>query len=152
MSLKTQNHRLSSLIFSYPTGRKYYPSRQRLTLPAKPGSKERHVVLISSKKLQDYCNGNLEYLTITFKDLGPQVSFRTLFLLEYLGPLLIYPMFYHFPVYKFFGYKDERHIFPVQTYAMYYWSLYYSKWIMETLFVHRFSHETSCLSTVFRCC
>ncbi|KAA0032642.1 hypothetical protein E5676_scaffold500G00270 [Cucumis melo var. makuwa] len=29
-------------------------------------------------------------------------------------------MFYYFPVYKFFGYKDERHIFPVQTYAMYY--------------------------------
>ncbi|XP_038877634.1 very-long-chain enoyl-CoA reductase-like [Benincasa hispida] len=132
--------------------RKYYPSRQRLTLPAKPGSKERPIVLIPSKKLQDYCDGNLDNLSITFKDLGRQVSYRTLFLLEYLGPLLIYPMFYYFPVYKFFGYQDERHIYPVQTYAMYYWCLHYSKRIMETFFVHRFSHGTSPLSNVVRNC
>lgn len=75
-----------------------------------------------------------------------------LFLLEYLGPLLIYPIFYYLPVYKLFGYKEERHIYPVQTYAFYYWCLHYFKRIMETFFVHSFSHATSPLSNVFRNC
>lgn len=87
-----------------------------------------------------------------FKDLGPQISYRTLFFWEYLGPLLIYPIFYFFPVYQYFGYKGERLIHPVQTYALYYWCFHYFKRIMETFFVHRFSHATSPLSNVFRNC
>jgi very-long-chain enoyl-CoA reductase len=61
-------------------------------------------------------------------------------------------MFYYLPVYKFFGYEGERVIHPVQTYAMYYWCFHYFKRIMETFFVHRFSHATSPLSNVFRNC
>ncbi|XP_010253190.1 PREDICTED: very-long-chain enoyl-CoA reductase [Nelumbo nucifera] len=132
--------------------RKYYPSRQRLTLPIQPGSKEKPVVLYPKKNVRDYCDGNSEEITVVFKDLGPQVSYRTLFFWEYLGPLLIYPMFYYFPVYQYFGYKGERVIHPVQTYAMYYWCFHYFKRIMETFFVHRFSHATSPLANVFRNC
>ncbi|KAI9154344.1 hypothetical protein LWI28_024717 [Acer negundo] len=132
--------------------KKYYPSRQRLTLPLPPGSKDRPTVLNPKKKIQDYCDGNLDNLTVTFKDLGPQVSYRTLFFWEYLGPLVIYPIFYYFPVYKFFGYEGQRVIHPVQTYAMYYWCFHYFKRIMETFFVHRFSHATSPLANVFRNC
>ena len=91
-------------------------------------------------------------MTVVFKDLGTQVSYRTLFFFEYLGPLLLYPIFYHFPAYQFFGYKGERAIHPVQTYALYYWCFHYFKRIMETFFVHRFSHATSPLSNVFRNC
>ncbi|KAJ7971281.1 Very-long-chain enoyl-CoA reductase [Quillaja saponaria] len=47
---------------------------------------------------------------------------------------------------------SERVIHPVQTYALYYWCLHYSKRILETFFVHRFSHATSPLSNVFRNC
>ncbi|KAK8976585.1 hypothetical protein V6N11_057185 [Hibiscus sabdariffa] len=108
--------------------KKFYPSRQRLTLPVPSGSRERPV------------------------DLGPQVSYRTLFFFEYLGPLILYPVFYYFPVYKFFGYEEKRVIHPVQTYALYYWCFHYFKRIMETFFVHRFSHATSPLSNVFRNC
>ena len=97
------------------TAKKFYPSRQQLTLPLKPGSKEKPVVLNYKKSLKDYCDGN--HLTVVFKDLGTQVSHRTLFFFEYLGPLLLYPIFYYFPVYQFFGYKGERVIYPVQTYA-----------------------------------
>jgi len=89
---------------------------------------------------------------VVFKDLGVQVSYSTLFFWEYLGPLVIYPIFYYFPVYKYFGYKGERFIHPAQTYAMYYWCFHYFKRIMETFFVHRFSHATSPLSNVFRNC
>ncbi|KAM3736745.1 hypothetical protein ACB098_09G003700 [Castanea mollissima] len=99
--------------------KKYYPSRQRITLPVQPGSK---------------------------------VSYRTLFFWEYLGPLIIYPIFYYFPVYQYFGYGGERTIHLVQTYALYYWCFHYFKRIMETFFVHRFSHATSPLSNVFRNC
>ncbi|MFQ6668887.1 hypothetical protein Gotur_034360 [Gossypium turneri] len=131
---------------------KFYPSRQRLTLPVPPGSKERPVVLNYKKSLKDYSDEKQNKLTVVFKDLGLQVSYRTLFFFEYLGPLVLYPIFYYFPVYKFFGYGEDRVIHPVQTYAVYYWCFHYLKRIMETFFVHRFSHATSPLSNVFRNC
>lgn len=132
--------------------KKYYPSRQRLTLPVTPGSKEKPTVLQYKKSLNEYADGNEDQLTVVFKDLGPQVSYPILFFFEYLGPLLIYPVFYFFPVYQYFGFKGERVIQPVQTYALYYWCFHYFKRIMETFFVHRFSHATSPLSNVFRNC
>lgn len=135
-----------------PTAKKYYPSRQRLTLPLQPGSQEKPTVLQSKKSLKEYTNGTSKDLTVVFKDLGPQVSYSTLFFLEYLGPLFIYPMFYYFPVHRLFGYKGERSIHPVQTFAMYYWCFHYFKRIMETFFVHRFSHATSPLSNVYKNC
>ncbi|KDO67625.1 hypothetical protein CISIN_1g043518mg, partial [Citrus sinensis] len=131
---------------------KFYPSRQRLTLPLPPGSKQRATALDYKKSLKEYSDGNSGNLTVVFKDLGPQVSYRTLFFFEYLGPLILYPIFYYFPVYQFFGYKGERVIHPVQTYALYYWCFHYFKRIMETFFVHRFSHATSPISNVFRNC
>lgn len=134
------------------TAKKFYPSRQRLTLPLPPGSKQRATVLDYKKSLKEYSDGNSGNLTVVFKDLGPQVSYRTLFFFEYLGPLILYPIFYYFPVYQFFGYKGERVIHPVQTYALYYWCFHYFKRIMETFFVHRFSHATSPISNVFRNC
>nr|XP_043633794.1 very-long-chain enoyl-CoA reductase [Erigeron canadensis] len=132
--------------------KKYYPARQRLTLPVPPGSKEKPVVLQQKKSLKEYTSGNSDTVTVVFKDLGPQVSYRTLFFFEYVGPLILYPVFYYLPVYELFGYKGERVIRPAQTYALYYWCFHYSKRIMETFFVHRFSHATSPVSNVFRNC
>ncbi|RRT69247.1 hypothetical protein B296_00025889 [Ensete ventricosum] len=125
---------------------------QRLTLPVQAGTRGKPIVLSPKKKLVDYCDGNVKNLTVVFKDLGVQVLYSTLFFWEYLGPLVVYPIFYYFPVYKYFGYEGERVVYPVQTYAMYYWCLHYFKRIMETFFVHRFSHATSPLSNVFRNC
>jgi very-long-chain enoyl-CoA reductase len=136
----------------YKRTKKYYPSRQRLTLPLQPGSKDKSTVLQQKKNLKDYTDGNTDTLTVIFKDLGPQVSYRTLFFFEYLGPLIIYPLFYYLPLYKFFGYNVDQVKRPVQTYAMYYWCFHYFKRIMETFFIHRFSHATSPLSNVFRNC
>lgn len=137
----------------YSRTKKFYPARQRLTLPLASGTQGKPVVLNSKKTLRDYSNkGNADNLTVVFKDLGMQVYYSTLFFWEYLGPLIIYPLFYHLPLYKYFGYKGERVIHPVQTYAMYYWCFHYFKRIVETFFVHRFSHATSPLSNVFRNC
>ncbi|KAJ3682722.1 hypothetical protein LUZ60_012949 [Juncus effusus] len=141
----------------YAKTKKYYPSRQRLTLPLNPTNPPTKPTVLNPKSpLSDYSTqkGDSANLTVIFKDLGPQVSYKTLFFFEYLGPLLLYPLFYYFPViYKYFGYSTEDHkIHPVQTYALYYWTLHYSKRILETFFVHRFSHATSPLSNVFRNC
>ncbi|CAG7902049.1 unnamed protein product, partial [Brassica rapa] len=111
------------------TAKKFYLSRQRQTLPVTPESKDKPVVLNSNKSLKEYS--------------------------DYLGPLLIYPVLYYFPVvYKLLGYEygQDRVIHPVQTCAMYYWCFHYFKRIMETFFVHRFSHATSPIAVVFRSC
>ncbi|WCJ19605.1 Very-long-chain enoyl-CoA reductase [Euphorbia peplus] len=54
--------------------KRFYPSRQRLTLPLPSGSNDRSVVLSSRKSLKDYTGGNATNLTIVFKDLGPQIQ------------------------------------------------------------------------------
>jgi len=52
---------------------KFYPSRQRFTLPLKLGEK-RAIALASGKKLSDYDvkDGSV----LVFKDLGPQVEIQ----------------------------------------------------------------------------
>ncbi|KAG6620550.1 hypothetical protein I3842_Q061000 [Carya illinoinensis] len=84
--------------------------------------------------------------------LGPSSFLSYTFLLGICGSFGPLSIFYYFPVYRYFGYKGERVIHPVQTYALYYWCFHYFKRIMETFFVHRFSHATSPLSNVFRNC
>ncbi|CAK9225292.1 unnamed protein product [Sphagnum troendelagicum] len=129
---------------------KYYPERQRLTLPLEPGQK-RPTVLEGGKKLKDYfSNQNPQ---VVFKDLGPQVAYKTLFFFEYLGPLIIYPIFYFYPqIYNFFGLPTRQVTHPVQTYALYAWCFHYAKREFETFFIHRFSHATSPLANVYRNC
>ncbi|EAZ10551.1 hypothetical protein OsJ_00385 [Oryza sativa Japonica Group] len=81
----------------YAKTKKYYPARQRLTLPIQPGKSGKPVVLSAKASLSEYCEKGSGSLTVVFKDLGPQR-------------------------------------------------------IMETFFVHRFSHATSPVSNVFRNC
>jgi very-long-chain enoyl-CoA reductase len=60
-------------------------------LRLEPGQ-NRPPALEGSKKLKDYFSN--ETPQVVFKDLGPQVADKTLFFFEYLGPLIIYPVFY----------------------------------------------------------
>eukprot|EP00246_Nothoceros_aenigmaticus_P014590 TRINITY_DN5651_c0_g1_i1.p1 TRINITY_DN5651_c0_g1~~TRINITY_DN5651_c0_g1_i1.p1 ORF type:complete len:289 (+),score=33.56 TRINITY_DN5651_c0_g1_i1:190-1056(+) len=135
----------------YKRTQKFYPSRQRLTLPL-GANQTRPTVLEGDKRVQEYFSGQGDK-TVVFKDLGPQVSYQTLFILEYLGPLVLYPLFYYFPrIYSFFGLPSETKKHPVQTYALISWTVHYAKRILETVFVHRFSHATSPVMNVFRNC
>jgi len=130
--------------------RKFYPERQRITLPQESGQ-ARPVVLDGAKRLKDCFTTDKPQ--VVFKDLGPQVAYKTLFFFEYLGPLLIYPIFYYYPqVYTYFGLPSRTTTYPVQTYALYAWCLHYAKREFETFFIHRFSHATSPLANVYRNC
>jgi very-long-chain enoyl-CoA reductase len=139
-----------SLIWSFLADGKYYPERQRITLPLQPGQ-SRPTPVDATKKLKDCLASDTPQ--VVFKDLGPQVSYRILFFFEYLGPLLIYPFFYFFPqVYTYLGLPERKVTHPVQTYALYAWCFHYAKREFETFFIHRFSHATSPISNVYRNC
>lgn len=74
--------------------RKYYPSRQRFTLPPAEGQRS-GAALEAGKRLSEY--GLVDGSVLVFKDLGPQVGYRTVFFWEYLGPLAVYAAFYILP-------------------------------------------------------
>lgn len=84
-----------------------------------------------------------------FKDLGPQVGWTTVFLTEYAGPLVIYLLFYIRPalIYGVEAAAKERHA--VVSIAAFCWTFHYAKRLLETLFVHRFSHATMPIKNIF---
>lgn len=87
-----------------------------------------------------------------------------MFLIEYFGPLVIYPVFYFFPqIYGETGRSVTSHSTAVKwvnewksvffcirwlkwlfifSVALVCWSIHYAKRLLETQFVHRFSHGT----------
>ena len=88
-----------------------------------------------------------------FKDLGPQVGYRTVFFWEYFGPLVIYPLFFFFSSYL---YPASLPAAPPKTYvqqlALAYWTFHYAKRIFETFFIHTFSHGTMPVRNLFKNC
>ncbi|KAF5929008.1 hypothetical protein HPG69_018187 [Diceros bicornis minor] len=91
--------------------------------------------------------------TLYFRDLGAQISWVTVFLTEYAGPLFIYLLFY-FRVPFIYGHRydftSSRHT--VVHLACICHSFHYVKRLLETLFVHRFSHGTMPLRNIFKNC
>ncbi|TDL25624.1 hypothetical protein BD410DRAFT_765221 [Rickenella mellea] len=91
--------------------------------------------------------GVLDGGMLNVKDLGPQISWRTVFLVEYGGPLIIHPLIYYFPE-VFYG-GPVRHS-QLQTYVYALVMLHFIKREAETLFVHRFSHATMPFGNIFK--
>lgn len=111
----------------------YTPDRQRWTFAGKPLYDD---VPLSSIGISD--NSQL-----VFKDLGRQVEWKTVFLIEYAGPLIIYPLFYHL----LYGDVDHN-----STQRLLYFCLmfHFVKRELETLFVHRFSHATMPITNLYK--
>ncbi|XP_077643890.1 very-long-chain enoyl-CoA reductase isoform X5 [Lonchura striata] len=107
----------------------WYPARQSLRLDPKGRS------LRDEDALQALPVGTTA--TLYFRDLGAQISWVTVFLTEYAGPLLIYLLFYF------------RVPFLLACCCH---SFHYVKRLLETLFVHRFSHGTMPLRNIFKNC
>lgn len=123
----------------------WYPARQSLRLDPKGKS------LKDEDVLQKLPVGTTA--TLYFRDLGAQISWVTVFLTEYAGPLFIYLLFY-FRVPFIYGRKydftSSRHT--VVHLACMCHSFHYIKRLLETLFVHRFSHGTMPLRNIFKNC
>uniref|UniRef100_A0A4W4FUT2 Steroid 5-alpha reductase C-terminal domain-containing protein n=1 Tax=Electrophorus electricus TaxID=8005 RepID=A0A4W4FUT2_ELEEL len=88
-----------------------------------------------------------------FRDLGPQLGWTMVFMSEYAGPLLIYLLFYfrlpHIYAHKY-AFSTSPH--PVVSLACACHTFHYIKRLVETIFVHRFSHGTMPLKTIIRNC
>jgi len=90
--------------------------------------------------------------TIYVKDLGPQISWTTVFLAEYAGPLLIYAYIYTRPwLFYGTGAADKPYSMCADL-AVAGHSLHYLKRLLETIFVHRFSHNTMPIFNLFKNC
>ncbi|CDW57760.1 Synaptic glycoprotein SC2 [Trichuris trichiura] len=92
-------------------------------------------------------------LQLYLKDLGPQIGWKTVFILEYLGPLVIYPLFFvRFPwLYgSQYAYQYPKHV--VVRLALACWTFHYAKRLYETMWVHRFSHATMPFTNLFKNC
>eukprot|EP00898_Chlorokybus_atmophyticus_P001169 jgi/Chlat1/2052/Chrsp17S02518 len=136
----------------YTRVRKYHPSRQRLTVAQGVGGEQqagKPVALQAGSKLLDYFPGKGG--TVVFKDLGPQVGWSTVFFWEYFGPLVIFLSFWLFR-HRIYAHKQARPLHEAQTLGVLYCALHYAKRILETLFLHRFSHGTMPLFNLFKNC
>ncbi|KAF2433983.1 hypothetical protein EJ08DRAFT_646869 [Tothia fuscella] len=92
--------------------------------------------------------------TIRVKDLGPQIAWRTVFIVEYLGPLLIHPLFYFLRpyIYSSPGLVSNKMPppSPLQTLSMVLIVLHFVKREYETVAVHRFSLSTMPVLNIFK--
>lgn len=88
---------------------------------------------------------------IYVKDLGPQIGWKTVFLAEYAGPLIVYLWLFQRP-WIFYGDTENSKMSCCAHVAAMCWSIHYAKRLLETIFVHRFSHSTMPLRNLFRNC
>ncbi|XP_054712046.1 probable very-long-chain enoyl-CoA reductase art-1 [Uloborus diversus] len=124
--------------------RKLHPSRQALRIEARGKFLNDNVPLHSI----EFKNQNQLYL----KDLGPQIGWKTVFLLEYAGPLVLYVATYFRPAILYGSEAATTKMHCVVHLAAICWIIHYSKRILETLFVHRFSHATMPVRNLFKNC
>lgn len=89
-----------------------------------------------------------------FKDLGPQIGWSTVFICEYAGPLFCYLISYIFPAFLYGSSANSSNVnrHCVVKIAAACWTFHYLKRILETIFVHRFSHSTMPIMNLFKNC
>lgn len=115
----------------------------RIRLTYKDAS-DKQVPLEAGKQVSDYF-GAEKSVHLYAKDLGPQLAWRTVFLLEYLGPVII-----HLVVYAYFAGVQKVPQNATQNVAVILAVLHFAKREYETVYVHRFSNATMPLFNLFK--
>jgi len=123
------------------------PCSQRLEVPGR----ENPIVLDDVTKLSEYVVEGQELFEVTFKNLGPQIAFRPVYIMEYLGPWLIYGLF-ALRILPVYGAKAFLPLNIVQKTAFFLWMVHYTKRLLETLFVHEFGTLTMPIFNLFKNC
>lgn len=124
---------------------KLHPDRQSYTIE-RDGSKIR--LKDDNSPLRQYKLMTDDVLT--FKDLGRQISWKTVFLVEYGGPIIIHAMVFFFP--NLFYERPLIQYHPIQQAAFGCVTFHYVKRELETEFVHRFSNATMPFKSLFKNC
>jgi very-long-chain enoyl-CoA reductase len=92
--------------------------------------------------------------TISVKDLGPQIAWRTVFIVEYLGPALIHPAILYLRPYIYPLPSLSPSSLPapseLQQLSMALCVAHFVKRELETIFVHRFSSATMPAINIFK--
>ena len=127
-TLGTLKNGIANLVPTLPV------ARQRLA------KADKQPLIDDEKRLSDL--GVEGTAALTVKDLGPQISWRTVFLVEYAGPLIIHPLIYYGApsFWARFGYSYNTSL--IQTIAFVLIMAHFVKRELESLFVHRFSNAT----------
>lgn len=98
-------------------------------------------------------------IVIEYKDLGPQISWRTVFIVEYMFPMLVFPLLWiltrHYP-----SSAVTKLIYPAgsasastkqwQNILTLMFTLHFVKRELETIYVHRFGNDTMPLRNIFK--
>ncbi|KFH46753.1 putative enoyl reductase-like protein [Hapsidospora chrysogenum ATCC 11550] len=87
---------------------------------------------------------------VLVKDLGPQIGWKTVFIIEYLGPILIHAAVVAARPYLYAGAPSYRDLSPTQWLGFAMFQLHFLKREYETLFVHKFSASTMPFRNVFK--
>ena len=120
---------------------KYTIHRQYFT----KGTDASRVVLKPEAKLS--AQGLVDQDTIVFKDLGMQISWKTVFHVEYAGPIIMHALCYYLSE-LIYGVKVQHNY--TQTVAFYCVVFHYLKREYETHFIHRFSNATMPFFNIFK--
>jgi very-long-chain enoyl-CoA reductase len=94
---------------------------------------------------------------LMFKDLGPQIGYRTVFYAEYGGPIVFVAIMalLRSQVFGLLGFEDVSGFEGMNWVAqlgVYCWTAHFVKRELETAFVHKFSRPTMPLSNLFKNC
>ncbi|KAK5780873.1 hypothetical protein RI543_002000 [Arxiozyma heterogenica] len=93
-------------------------------------------------------------LQLYVKDLGPQISWRLVFLIEYLGPILVHSLLYYFSsieqIRDKLNYSSDNYDPNLNQIVFFLILGHYVKRELETLFLHRFTLATMPLFNVFK--
>lgn len=135
---------ISSIYAKIGANSKLNVNRIRLTYKDKSG---KHVLLDAGKTLTEYFSPQelLQELELYAKDLGPQLAWRTVFIIEYLGPLVI-----HLVAYAYYSLVKGVPLTQTQTIAFILAVLHFAKREYETVYVHKFSLATMPIFNLFK--
>jgi len=130
-------------IYSELAHRSNFPIHQLRVTKGSDGS-----VVPNAKDTTVHDTGLRDQSTIYVKDLGTQIGWRTVFIIEYLGPIIIHPLWLAIRPYIYPS--APKNASRVQTLLCWLICLHFVKRELETLFVHRFSAATMPFRNVFK--
>lgn len=105
-------------------------------------------VIPNTKDTTVHATGLRDQSTIYVKDLGAQIGWQTVFIIEYAGPIIIHPLWLALRPYIYSA--APQNASEVQTLLCWLICLHFVKRELETLFVHRFSAATMPFRNVFK--